>query len=185
MDQQSKQEKIETTTGIKGWAGEFMSNPKSMFQKYGGTMKNGDISNVPNPYIAFDFECLMYVAEEDQKRVAYLEKLPIPYLNNKSFAFYKRLPGSINRLTDMLKFAYNTLIVYVGPRHLWKHRKALLEQYPYTKLLCVNSPNEFREEITRNESVTVYYTLSEIKKKEAFPKGILFDDWAMLGIEKR
>jgi hypothetical protein len=178
--------KIETTTGLKGWAGEFMPNPAVYVAKLkGGNMLKGDISNVPNPYIAFDFECLMYVLEEDRKRVGYLEKLPIPYLNKKSMLLYKRWPGSMERITDLIKVAYNIMVVYVGPRHLWSHRKALIEQFPYTNLLCINNPDNFREQVTLNPQVTVYYTLSAIKQREAYPKGVLFEDWGLLGIEKR
>ena len=38
---------IEATTGLKGWAGEFIPNPAHKWKEYGGTMEKGDISNVP------------------------------------------------------------------------------------------------------------------------------------------
>lgn len=169
---------IEATTGLKGWAGET-------WQPGEKPMKGGNISNVPHPYIAFDFECLMYVPERFTKKVADYEKWPWAWYNKKSMQYYKQVPRAMTRLTSLLQVAYNIAIVYVGPKRLWMHRTKLLEPFPYTSLFAIADPSEFIEQITLNEAVTTYYTMSDEKRKHAGPKAVLFDSWDNLGMEKR
>jgi hypothetical protein len=164
---------IEATTGRKGWAGEV-----SMKEE---TMRDGNISNVSHPYAGFDFECLMYVPEAFADKVARLEKWPIPWLYNKAAPYYKQVPHAINRLSELMGVAYNIAVVYVGPKHLWKQKEALLEKYPYTTLICVSTPADFHEQVTFNEQILSYYTLSAFKAQNAGKKGILFTDWSTLG----
>ena len=166
---------IDATTGLNGWAGELSIKEEKM--------KGGNISNVPNPYVAFDFECLLFVPERNQKRVKLLEKFPIGFINKKSIPYYKHVPKAYGRLQELMRYAYNIAIVYVGPKHLWKQVEKMLELFPYTTLICVSDPTDFKEHITFNEQVLSYYTLSAIKAEQSGGKGTLFVDWDTLGMK--
>lgn len=164
---------VEATTGLKGWAGQTSIKEEAM--------RDGNISNVSQPFAAFDFECLLYVPEVFTAKVARYEKFPIPWLYNKAIPYYKPVPGAMKKLDELMRFAYNIAIVYVGPKHLWKTREKMLEKFPYTQLICVNTPVDFKEQVTFNEQILQYYTLSAIKAQESGRKGALFNDWGSLG----
>ena len=171
--------KIDVEGGIGKWQG-------NLLPPAGGVkMKNGDISNLPNPYVAFDFECFWYVPEQFQKKVALLERFPIGYLNRKSSRYYKKIPGAQNRLADLMRFAYNVEILYSGPRHLWAHRMTLMEPFPFTKFVAVDNAEDLEREVIDDPQLTVLYSMSAIKVQHSKGKGVLFNDWGSLGLEKR
>ena len=162
----------------KAWSGDLIGT--------GGTvnMQNGNLSNVPNPFIAIDVECLVYVPDQYVKKVKILEALP--FTKNKAIKYYREVPGAMRRMCELMRYSYNIEVVFVGKKNMLEQRQELVKKFPFTHFLFIGNATEFWSELASDDRVIHYYTLSEYRCKNSNHKGVLFQDWSQsFGLEKK
>jgi hypothetical protein len=141
-------------------------------------MKNGDISNIVSPFIAFDMECIVFVPLKNRLLVSFLEMFG---LHSRAMQYYQLVPQGKKVLDMLMRVGYNIMFVYIGPRRYWKAKMFILNYFaiPFTTLNCVASQSEFNSTIIRADEVLQYTGLSQFAVHAAGKKGRLFESWDM------
>lgn len=141
-------------------------------------MKNGDISNISSPFIAFDIECIIFVPLKLRFWVSVLETLR---LYDMASQYYQVVPAGKKVLDMLMRVGYNVMFVYIGPRRFWKAKMHMLNRFGilFTALNCILNLREFNETVVRADEVLQYTGLSQFAVNAAGAKGRLFVSWDM------